>query len=103
MTINHYSYIRLSPSQGDVVLISCDLVTCFPLHTLLLFHHAHHSTLTALFHRPPQLQDTVRRKSAGITLERDVIGLTDQSRVVLFTSQADLEENLELSRSMLQQ
>lgn len=94
----------MSAPQGDVIVISCDLVTCFSLHTLMLFHHAHHSTVTALFHHPPQHpQDTIRRKAVGSTLERDVIGLTDQSRIVLFSSQADLEENLELSRSMLQQ
>lgn len=84
------------------MLVSCDLVTSFSLHTLTLFHHAHHSTVTALFHRPSQPdQDPVRRK-AGTMLERDLIGLTDDSRIVLFSSRADLEENLELSRSMLQ-
>ena len=89
--------------QGDVMLISCDLVTTFPLHTLILFHHAHHSTVTALFNQPPQInEEIVRKKSIGM-IERDLIGLAKESRMVLFSSQADLEENLQLSRSMLQE
>lgn len=80
-------------------------MTSFALHTLTLFHHAHHSTVTALFHRLPQIEeDTVRKKATGTKcFERDLIGLAEDSRLVLFSSQADVEENLELSRSMLQQ
>ena len=85
-------------------MVSCDLITTFPLHHLTLFHHAHHSTLTALFHQPPQPnEDLVRKKATGATVERDLVGLTEDSRLVLFSSQADLEENVELTRSMLQQ
>lgn len=86
------------------MLVSCDLVTTFPLHTLTLFHHAHHSTVTALFYQPPKEdEDVVRKKTAGTTVERDLVGLTQQSRIVIFSSRADLEESLELSRSMLQE
>lgn len=83
------------------MLVSCDLVTTFPLHSLMLFHHARHSTVTALLHQPPKLEDVMHKKTAA-TIERDLIGLTEQSRIVLFSSQADLDENLGLSRSMLQ-
>lgn len=85
------------------MLVSCDLVTSFPLHTLMLFHHSRHSTVTALFYQPPKCDEDVVRKKTATTIERDLIGLTEQSRMVLFSSQADLEENLELSRSMLQE
>lgn len=85
------------------MLVSCDLVTTFPLHALTLFHHAHHSTVTALFYQPPKLDEDMRKKTAGNVVERNLIGLTKQSRIILYSSQADLEENLELSRSMLQQ
>lgn len=85
-------------------MVSCDLVTAFPLHTLTLFHHAHHSTITALFYQPPKMdEDLVRKKTTGMMVERDLLGLTEQSRIVLFSSQADLEENLELKHSMLQE
>ena len=90
--------------QGDIVLVSCDLVTTIPLQTIMLFHHTHNSTVTALLNQPPQAaEDVVRKKNTGAVIERDLIGLTEESRVVLFSSEADLEENLELSRSMLQQ
>ena len=79
-------------------------MTSFSLHALTLFHHAHHSTVTALFYRPPKVdEELVRKKTAGMTVERDLLGLTEQSRIVLFSSQADLEESLELQRSMLQE
>ena len=79
-------------------------MTSFPLHSLTLFHHTHHSTVTALFHKPSQDEnDTVRKKTAPSAAERDLVGLTEDSRIVLFSAQADLEEDLELSRRMLQQ
>ena len=87
-----------------MLLVSCDVVTTVSLHTLTLFHHAHHSTFTALVLKPPSNEDdTLRRKPACSVVERDLIGLADESRIVLFAAQADLEENLMLSRSMLQQ
>lgn len=86
------------------MLVSCDLLTTFPLHTLILFHHAHHSTFTTLFYQPPNLdEDVTRKKTPGTTVEKDLIGLTEESRMVFFSSQADLEEGLELSCSMLQE
>lgn len=74
------------------------------MNTLTLFHHAHHSTVTALFHRPTQIgDDPMRKKMTATVAEKDLVGLTEDSRIVLFSAQADLEESLELSRSMLQE
>ncbi len=96
--------IPLCLYQGDVLLMSCDLVTSFSLSSLTLFHHSHHSTLTALLIRPPQAnEDSLSKKTVGVTSEKDLVGIADGSRIVLFSSQADLEDNLILSRSMLQQ
>lgn len=90
--------------QSDVILISCDLVTPFSLRTLTLFHHMHHSTLTALFLRPPPLDgDPMRKKTVEITSQQDLIGLAEDFRIVLFSALADLEERLVLSHSMLEQ
>lgn len=90
-----------SPTQADdVLVISCDLVTSVQLHLLTDHHSTHGSTLTTLLVRPPDQTEETRKKGA-IVSERDIIGLADESRLVYFSAEADLDEHLEVSRSML--
>lgn len=85
--------------QNDVILLSCDLVSSFPLHMLTEFHVHHNATLTALLVRPPKERDDIKKKS--VLTERDVIGLAEDSKMVYFAAMADLDDDLSLSRNMM--
>ena len=73
-------------------------MTSIPLHTLTEFHVRHNCTLTALLVRPPK-EDDLKKKSTFV--ERDIIALADDSKMVYFTAMADLDDDLTLSRNMI--
>ena len=90
--------IYCCPSQSDVLLISCDLITTVPLRQLIDFHRVNDCTLTSLLVR--EKGDDGRGKK-DMPTEKDLVGMSGDSRLVYFTAQADLDDELVLSRSML--
>ena len=68
------------------------------LHTLTEFHSRHNCTLTALLVRPPKEDDT---KKKSILMERDIIALAEDTKMVYFAAMADLDDDLTLSRSII--
>lgn len=84
----------------DLLVLSCDLVTSVPLHLLADFHRAHNSTLTALLVRGEEGEEG--RKKGLLSTERAIIGLTEPSQLVYYAAQADLNDELVISRELLQ-
>lgn len=110
----------LQHQHSDILVVSCDLVTTVPLRLLTEFHSCHQSTLTCLLTHPPAPPDDAQRKThapAGevhrysslctrdtchvFTTERDIVGLSSNHQLVYFSAQADLEDCLTLSRSLM--
>ncbi len=73
-------------------MLSCDLLTTLPLRSIIDFHRVNDCTLTCL------LVGGVKRDTPT---EQDIVGVADDSRLVYFTAQADLDDQLTLNRSML--
>lgn len=87
--------------KGDLLIITCDLVSTVPLHWLTDSHHTKNSTLTLLLVHPSQdEEDPSKKKQLGAT-DRDIIGLDDQSHLVYFMPSADLDDGLPVSKSLL--
>ncbi len=86
-----------------MLVLSCDLVSCINLRELLLDHHSHQAALTTVLLHPPKDTPTPSKKSSKTTpTEQDLIGVTkDKSKLVLFSSMADLEEELLLHRNLV--
>ena len=73
-------------------------MTSVRLDTLTEFHARHNCSLTAVLVKPPKEDDT-KKKSALV--ERDVIALAEDSKIVYFAAMADLDDDLTLSRSII--
>ena len=73
-------------------------MTSVRLHMLTEFHAHHNCSLTALLVRPPKEDDTRKRSTL---VERDVIALAEDSKIVYFAAMADLDDDLTLSRSIV--
>ena len=73
-------------------------MTSVRLDTLTEFHARHNCSLTALLVRPLTEDDT-KKKSALV--ERDIIALAEDSKIVYFAAMADLDDDLTLSRSVI--
>ena len=73
-------------------------MTSVSLDTLTEFHAHHNCSLTALLVKPPKEDDT-KKKSALV--ERDIIALAEDSKIVYFAAMADLDDDLTLSRSII--
>ena len=56
------------------------------------FHQVHECTLTSLL---------VREEGSKRSTERDIVGLSGDSRLVYMSAQADLDDHLTLNRAML--
>ncbi len=57
------------------------------------FHQVHECTLTSLLVR--------EEEGSKRSTERDIVGLSGESRLVYMSAQADLDDHLTLSRAML--
>lgn len=56
--------------QGDLLVITCDLVATVPLHWLTDSHHTKNSTLTLLLVHPSQDdEEPAKKKQLGATGE----------------------------------
>ena len=74
-------------------------MTSVSLHTLTEFHARHNCTLTALMVKPQTKEDEAKKKTS--TTEKDIVALTDDSKMVYFAAMADLDDDLTLSRSVV--
>ena len=87
-----------------MLILSCDLVTNVPLHLLADVFRTHNSTTAILLSPEPITeQESSSKSSKGSHRERDIIGLNKFSQLLFFCSEADLVDNLTLSRGMLKQ
>lgn len=95
----HFKY---SFSQTDLLILSCDLVTNVPLHLLADVFRTNNSTAAILLspEQDAEQEASSSKAKAGHT-ERDIIGLNEASQLLFFCSEADLVDNLTLSRGML--
>ena len=90
--------------QADMLILSCDLVTNVPLHLLADVFRTHNSTTAILLSPQPDAeQEAGSNKNKPSHTERDIIGLNESSQLLFFCSEADLVDNLTLSRGMLKQ
>nr|ADD38394.1 Translation initiation factor eIF-2B subunit gamma [Lepeophtheirus salmonis] len=90
-----------------VLLISSDLITTLsPIHQLTDLHRIHRSAFTALFFKDKPI-DTKKLPGpkSKHKKERDIIGLdkSHHNQICFLSSEADLEENLTLKRSLLKE
>lgn len=66
-------------------------------------YRTYNSTAAVLLtpERDSQEQDAVAKKTKTSHADQDIIGLNDSSQLLFFCSEADLADNLTLSRGML--
>ena len=74
-------------------------MTSVSLHTLTEFHARHNCTVTALMVKPHSRDEDSRRKT--VSTEKDIVALTDNSKMVYFAAMADLDDELTLSKSVV--
>ena len=86
-----------------MLILSCDLVTNVPLHLLADAFRTHHSTIAILLSPVPDAEQEASSSKNKSSHERDIIGLNESSQLLFFCSEADLVDNLTLSRGMLKQ
>ena len=85
-------------------MVSCDLVGGVNLRELVLTYHAHQSALTALLVQTPPPQDTPtpKKSSKATPTDLDLVGVSrDGEDIVIFSSVADLEEEMAFSSTLL--
>jgi len=79
--------------QSDVLLLSCDLITDFPLNDLLTTHQVTDASVTCLFAANAVLGFAPGPKSKR-KVERDIVGFVpDQQRIAFMASKDDLDED----------
>lgn len=90
-------------SQTDVLIMSCDTITDYPLVPLINDFRIHDATLTCLLAQAPEFSAIVGK--AKDKSEKDLIGLSDEdkSRIVFLNSEADFSENVSIKKSMIDQ
>lgn len=86
-----------------MIVLSCDLVTNVPLHILADVFRTHNATAAILLSPERDREQDTASKNKSSHTERDIIGLNESSKLLFFCSEADLVDNLTLSRSMLKQ
>ena len=89
--------------QTDVLIMSCDTITDYPLIPFINDFRIHDATLTCLLAQAPQFSSIVGK--AKDKSEKDLIGLSneDNSQIVFLNSEADFSENVSIKRSMINQ
>lgn len=91
---------------SDIVVMSCDLLTDHPLHSLADLHRVNNASLTILLSDASLSlgsRDTPAPGQKGKhRQEKDIIGLEVESkRLILLNSEADFEDNLSIRMSIL--
>ncbi len=95
---------RLKSSR--VMVLSSDLITDLPIHNLADVHRVHGAAVTALFARAglDYKSIPVPGPKSKPKKERDLVGLDPGSnRLCFLASAADIDENVTLRRSLLQE
>ncbi|XP_064605278.1 translation initiation factor eIF2B subunit gamma-like isoform X2 [Liolophura sinensis] len=91
--------------KTDLLVLSCDLITNLPLHTLADVHRTYDATVTTLLSTVPQQFADIPApgvKTKRKTEERDFFGLEGKENRMLFLScEADLDEIIKFRRTML--
>ena len=87
--------------QGDMLVVSCDVITDMPLHLLADVHRTNDATVTMLLSPGPDTTDAaVPGSRANRKLEREIIGLDRRgSRVLFIASEVDLDETISFKKS----
>ncbi|XP_065827922.1 translation initiation factor eIF2B subunit gamma-like isoform X2 [Oscarella lobularis] len=107
-TADALRYVAPKLRGADVLVVSCDTITDVALHRLADVHRLRDATLTMLLGSNDSSQaekDAVgtktKKRLAIETGERDFVGL-DNDRVLFFSAQADLDEEVVIRKSMLE-
>ena len=110
-TVDSLRRVQDKLTAQTIFILSCDLFTDFHVHQLVDLHRIHSSSMTALF-----TKNSLDLKSIGIPgpkvkvkRERDFIGLdlqkncTGGGQICFWSSEADMNEELSLRRTVLQE
>ncbi|CAG2120280.1 unnamed protein product, partial [Medioppia subpectinata] len=90
--------------KNDVLVLSCDTITDFPLKRLIDFYRIHNPTLLALISSIPyNNENSIPGRKGREKIEKDLIGIDAQNgdRLVFMSSEADFDESVSFSVSML--
>ncbi|XP_054161472.1 translation initiation factor eIF-2B subunit gamma-like [Oppia nitens] len=90
--------------KNDILVMSCDTITDFPLKRLIDWYLIYNPTLLSLISLiPPNNESTVPGRKGRDKIEKDLIGIdaNNGDRLVFLSSEADFDESVEFSVSML--
>ncbi|XP_067143632.1 translation initiation factor eIF2B subunit gamma [Centruroides vittatus] len=92
-----------SKIKTDIIVITCDLVTDFPLCELADIFRAHDASLAILLSDVPSLKDaSIPGYKGKHCEEKDIIGINNcNGKLVLLNSEADFEEEIPMKVSLL--
>lgn len=93
-----------SKIKNDIIVITCDLVTDFPLCELADIFRAHDATLTILLSSiPPSLKEAPTPGYKGKHQEeKDIIGIDNlNGKLLLLNSEADFDQEIPIRVSLL--
>jgi translation initiation factor eIF-2B subunit gamma len=71
------------------------------IHQLADIHRTRDAAVTVLLKKQPKPEQPVAKKDKTESEPADFIGINDQGRLLFFSSAADLEEQLTLTKSLL--
>ncbi|XP_063795507.1 translation initiation factor eIF2B subunit gamma isoform X2 [Pseudophryne corroboree] len=97
-----YIYSKI---KSDVLIVSCDLITEVALHEVVDLFRAHNATLSMLMGKASEPSEHIpgQKGKQKAVEERDFIGVDDSgSRLLLLANEEDLDDGLNLKRSIFQ-
>ncbi|CAK9302496.1 unnamed protein product [Gordionus sp. m RMFG-2023] len=101
-TADSLRFIADKINCDNILVISCDTITFIPLQLLANVHRTKDSSLTVLLtSRPSQIPDANIGPKSKIKYERDIIGLNDEERLLIYGAEADFEDKIILKHSFL--
>ncbi|XP_046742908.1 translation initiation factor eIF-2B subunit gamma [Diprion similis] len=87
----------------DVVVVSCDLVTCVDLTAIFDSYRTHSASITALLFQVPTVPDKFINPGprSKVKPEKDLIGIDKETgRLIFLASASDFEETINISRKL---
>jgi translation initiation factor eIF-2B subunit gamma len=88
--------------MSDLLVMSCDVISTILLDDLWELHTTQRSAVSMLLVPQPQSTDEASKKTHSNAIERDLIGMTNSGQMVFHSSLADVEDELKLTKKMLQ-
>lgn len=85
---------------SDLLVLSCDIITDFPLNKLITVYRDQNPALIALISTQNPTATTISYGSSKNRSEKDLIGI-DGKRVVFFSSESDFGQSIPFSCSMI--